>query len=699
MINLRHVPVVKVLIPYALGSLAGYTGFIGTNPLSIVLILFPLWAGSLLFYILPVPGNRTFQLCFILAVKSLFFLAGLATGTIDKPEDPGIPAGEYAVVKGKVRDEPVIRNGKLVFGLELEMAYSNDSIFLNGTLLKTYLQVPSTTALPGVGEMWVFCGTLIPVKNAGNPGEVDYASVLRRRNCWYRFYCDTTDCLNRRLDESAGKIPGPGEIRKDLSEYWEGSPESVSLLKAVCLGDRSGLSEDLQQSYSMSGGMHVLAVSGLHVGLIWWVLNRVFWFMVRLGKREIYRAVLISLILWGYAYVTGFSSSVSRSVTMFTFYSLSRIIHHRGHPVNAILVSMFMLILIHPGRLLEVGFQLSYTAILSIVTLNPVIAGIWRPGNSLTRWCWEATGVSLAAQMGTLPLVIFYFHQVPIYALLTNLIVIPLLSCIITIFVVAAPLAGIGVGTGIANALLIMAASAMNAFVELIASFPYSVVAGLFTDRVTTFMLMILLFLLIIWFIRREREFLYISAFVFFIMVVWLSGRRADHLQSNVVQISNFKGGSLITIKEGRMVDHYILSDDPQSVVFMDRYLSEAWGRRCFEVSVLRLSEGISDYPALGGGSGAVQIKTGLWLVGNNRIRGVVLAGRPGEGAIEFLSEVNPDFLLISGDPVLSQEDILSISRNIVVDGSSPVWYTGKLRQTGLSFYNTASRGAFVTEY
>jgi competence protein ComEC len=549
--------------------------------------------------------------------------------------------------------------------------------------------------------MWVFCGTLIPVKNAGNPGEVDYASVLRRRNCWYRFYCDTTGCLNRRLDESAGKIPGPGEIRSVLSEYWEGSPGSISLLKAVCLGDRSGLSEDLQQSYSMAGGMHVLAVSGLHVGLIWWVLNRVFSFMVRLGKREIYRAVLISLILWGYAYATGFSSSVSRSVTMFTFYSLSRIIQHRGHPVNAILVSMFMLILIHPGRLLEVGFQLSYTAILSIVSLNPVIARIWRPGNRLSRWCWEATGVSLAAQMGTLPLVIFYFHQVPVYALLTNLIVVPLLSCIITIFVVAAPLAGIGVGTGIANALLMMAASAMNAFIEIIASFPCSVVAGLFTDRVTTIMLMILLFLLIIWLIRREREFLYISVFLLFIMVVWLSGNKAVLLQSNVVQVSNFKGGSLITIKEGRMVDHYILSDDPQSVVFMDRYLSEAWGRRCFEVSVLRLSEGMTDYPVLCGGSGAVQFKTGLWLVGNNRIRGVVLAGRPGEGAIESLSEANPDFLLISGDPVLSQEDILSISRNIniVVDGSSPVWYTDKLRQTGLSFYSTASRGAFVTEY
>ena len=96
--------------------------------------------------------------------------------------------------------------------------------------------------------------------------------------------------------------------------------------------------------------------------------------------------------------------------------------NHRGHSVNAILVSMFMLILIHPGRLLDVGFQLSYAAILSIVTLNPLFMKIWRPRNRLIRWCWEATGLSLAAQTGTLPLVIFYFHQVPVYALLTNLL-------------------------------------------------------------------------------------------------------------------------------------------------------------------------------------------------------------------------------------------------------------------------------------
>ncbi len=699
MITLRHVPVVKVLIPYALGSLTGYKGFMDTDPLSLILLLFPVWVGSLIFYQLSGGAKRFFQWSFSLSVQILFFFAGLGTGTIDKPIDPGLPSGDYVVLRGRVREEPVIRNGKLVFGVELSMACTNDSTYSLSTLLKTYMPTPSLIPTPEVGEVWVLSGRLLPIENAGNPGEVDYASILRRKNCWYRFYCDTIGGLSRKVEESVGRIPGPGEIRRALSAYWVGSPGAISLLKAVCLGDRSGLSEDLQQSYSLAGGMHVLAVSGLHVGLIWWVLNRVFSFIVLLGKREIYRAVLITIILWAYAYVTGFSSPVSRSVTMFTFYSLSRIMNHRGHSVNAILVSMFMLILIHPGRLLDVGFQLSYAAILSIVTLNPVFMGIWRPSNSLIRWCWEATGLSLAAQIGTLPLVIFYFHQVPVYALLTNLLAVPLLSCIITIFVVSVPIVITGVGAGLANSLLMMAGEAMNSLMKFIASFPGSVVMGLFTDRFTTMILMIILLMVILFLNSRERMPLYLSVFVICIMGLWLTGCRTTLSQTAEARVSHFKGGSLLTIREGLVVDHYILSNDPRSVVQMDRYLSTAWGGGCFELSVVSLNERGPDRTALCGGSCAIEIGQDIWLVGNCHIRGLVVAGTPAKEAIEILSELNYDFLVISGEPLLNGEDILPISQNLVVDGSNRSWYSGKLMKTGLSFYNTATRGALVIHY
>jgi len=629
----------------------------------------------------------------------LFFLCGLGTGSICSPKDPDIYSGDYTVLRARVSDEPVLRNGKLVFSVKLRMSCTEDQICQVRTLIKAYMQEPVGSPVPVVGEMWTLCGRLYPIENAGNPDEVDYAAILKRKNCWYRFYCDSTDGMNRKVEELSRRIPGPGEIRKALSVYWEGSPRTIALLKAVCLGDRSGLNEDLQQAYSLAGGMHLLAVSGLHVGLIWLVLNRVFSFVVLLWKKEIYRAVLITLILWVFAYVTGFSSSVSRSVTMFTFYSLSRIMNHRGHSVNAILFSMFILILIQPGRLMDVGFQLSYAAILSIVTLNPIIAGIWRPHNGLVRWCWKATVLSLTAQIGTLPLVIFYFHQVPAYALLTNLFALPLLSLIITIFVVFAPLTYTGLGVGIANSLLMLTGGAMNSLMELIASFPGSHLRGLFTDGFTCWMLMIILFLGILFLNNRKRWTVYLFIIVGCFLSLWLVANRSLLLKSSEARISHFRGGSLLTIREGLVVDHYIISADERARVQIDNYLSEAWGGHSFELSVLNLNETGPDCMALGGSSCAVQIYTGIWMVGNRRFRGMVVAGTPGKEAHKMLFGLNPDFLLISGEPFIHQKEILASSRNVIVDGSCRGWYSKNLRNEGLSFYNTSTRGAFIIHY
>jgi len=548
-----------------------------------------------------------------------------------------------------------------------------------------------------VGETWQLCGRLVEVTNGGNPGEVDYASILRRKNCWYTFFCDAVSGHQRSVGVSEQRIPGPMELRGTLSDYWEGEPETLALLKAVCLGDRTGLSADLRQSYSMAGGMHVLAVSGLHVGLIWWVLNRLLSFMVLSGKGEILRVVLITFILWTFAYVTGFSSSVSRSVCMFTFYSLSRIINHRGHPVNAILVSMFLLILIHPGRLLDVGFQLSYAAVLSIVTINPLLLALWRPGNSLVRWIWEATGISLAAQIGTLPLVILYFHQLPVYALLTNLVAVPLLSCIITIFVISAPMAFIGIGAGIASSLLILTGGLMNSLIELIASFPGAVVGGLFLDGFTAVLSMIFIFLLIFYLNRRGRPVLYISVLVLCIVMAWSAGKQGVRLRTAETRISHFRRGSLISIREGFVLDHYILANDSGTVAYMDGYLSTAWGRRCYEESVIFIGEKEAADQVSGGISSAVRIGPGIWMVGNNNICTVVLTAIYEKAVSELSAEIKPDYVLLSDEPSLSHTAFPFSSGILVADGSNRNWYTEKLHESGLSFYNTSKQGAFVS--
>lgn len=369
---------------------------------------------------------------------------------------------------------------------------------------------------------------------------------------------------------------------------------------------------------------------------------------------------------------------------------------HKSHPVNAILVSMFFLILIHPGKLLDLGFQLSYAAILSIVTLNPVFMRIWRPGNRLMRWIWEATGLSLAAQIGTLPLVLLYFHQFPVYGLLSNLILVPLLSFIITIFVVSAPMAITGFGAGIASYLLMKAGGIMNSFVEVMASLPGSVLGGLHVDRCISIALMILIFLLILFLSRKHRAALYTAVLLLCIMAAWTAESKHSTLLSSETRISHFRGGSLITFRVGFKVDHYILTDEPQAVSYMDRYLSSVWGKRSYEVSVIRIAEPGSPSTLSGGISCACEITQGVFLLGNNETCAVVISGLYHGTIPEIPEGLNPCFILLSDEPALFHTTFPSKYPLLVADGSNRKWYTEKLQERALSFYNTASQGAFV---
>jgi len=695
MINLRPVPVVRVLIPFAFGSLAGYTDTpeLGSAPL--LILSASIGAAAFLFYRFSRDGNSFFHWGFCTSVLLLFFLLGMGTGRIDRPRDPGLPTGSIVLLQGTIEDDPVARNGKLVFKMEIRMAYAGDSLFLRRSLLKVYLPLSRYLVPPVAGETWNLSGRLYPLQSGGNPDEVDYASINKRKNCWYNFYCDSLG-LNRRVPGANRLIPAPAVLRSSFSKYWEGEPETRALLSAICLGDRSGLSAELRQSYSMAGGMHVLAVSGLHVGLIWWVLNRLFSFIFLTGKREVFRVALIVLILWVFAYVTGFSSSVSRSVCMFTFYSLSRIMKHRGHPLNAILVSMFFLLLVHPGKLLDLGFQLSYAAIISIVSLHPFFMRLWRPGNSLIRWIWEATGLSLAAQLGTLPLVIYYFHQFPLYGLLSNLVLVPLLSCIITIFVISAPLALSGIGAGIASYLLMKTGGIMNFIVGLVASFPGAVLGGLYIDHISSAILMILLFLLMLILNSRKRAALYIAVVLLCILAVRTATNKTLILRSAETRISHFRSGSLITFRQGFLVDHYILTDNLATINYMDRYISSAWGKHAFELSVILLGGQGSLIYHPGGISCAIEINQGLFLLGNDKVCVAVLSGKYEGVAPKIPGGINPDLILLSDEPILYDTAFLSSFPLVVTDGSDRKRYTVKLQDKALKLYDTASEGAFI---
>ncbi len=207
--------------------------------------------------------------------------------------------------------------------------------------------------------------------------------------------------------------------------------DEFGMLSALTLGYKDALAPELRESFSTTGAMHVLAVSGLHVGIIFVVFGFLFSFMDRwrLGKRL--KPIVIIFLLWCYAFITGLSPSVLRSSVMFSCMVLSGVFGRKSNTYNNIFLSAFFLLFFNPNLLFDIGFQLSYSAVLAIVYFQPKIAGLIYVKNRWLRWAWELAAVSLAAQLGTAPFSVFYFHQFPNYFLLSNFVVIPAATLIL----------------------------------------------------------------------------------------------------------------------------------------------------------------------------------------------------------------------------------------------------------------------------
>jgi len=230
------------------------------------------------------------------------------------------------------------------------------------------------------------------------------------------------------------------------------------ITEALLIGKTDGLSDHLRRAYAASGTMHVLAVSGLHVGIIYWILLIFLKPLTTFAHGRWLIAAISIVILWCYAALTGLSPSVLRAVAMFTFVAISIPFGLRSQIVNTLAASLFILLIYDPHLISNIGFQLSYLAVAGIIWIHPVLYKTFQPNHKAVDYCWSIISVSIAAQLTTFPLTVYYFHQFPVYFIPANLIIIPLsflilLICLMLIalgsFSGAATILGKVIGTSI----------------------------------------------------------------------------------------------------------------------------------------------------------------------------------------------------------------------------------------------------------
>jgi competence protein ComEC len=339
------------------------------------------------------------------------------------------------------------------------------------------------------------------------------------------------------------------ELSHSLSEVLSG--EELNLAQALVLGDREGLDVSTNDAFANTGAMHILAVSGLHVGILMQILIKVFSFFSQwINKR---RATFLALIIiWFYALLSGFSPSIVRSVVMFSLLSIASLYGKSHSDINVLAFSAFVLLLWKPFFLYDVGFQLTYAAMLGIYWFYPLLKKQFYSRFKIIQLIYEGTVIGIAAQITTLPLTLYYFHQFPNYFILTNIalmsfsfIILSLALCLSVFFWFSSLKIFFGF-------LLQKVLSWMLLIVHFVDDLPGSVAYGYDLKVSSVFLMFILVVLLFVGLYFRFKKLLYVTLSLVLVFTVYISYVRYDTISSSFIC---FLGGEkpLIVIRNNQM--------------------------------------------------------------------------------------------------------------------------------------------------
>ncbi len=303
-----------------------------------------------------------------------------------------------------------------------------DSASFNDQKILAYFEKSDSAFTLQPGDRFAGTSRLQRIRNASDPFSFNYQKFMANRDVYYstylagRNYKLVTNSHDRSLRFRAERFRA--RLIASLRAHIK-NEESLQVISALTLGYRKELSPETRSYFASTGAMHVLAVSGLHVGMIYLFLTTLFGFLKRSPIGRICFVLTIGSLLWFYALLTGFSPSVQRATVMFSFILIGNSMQRPASIYNSIAASAFLLLLVNPKLLFEVGFQLSYSAVISIVFFYPRLEKWVQPKNKILHKMWQLFCVSLAAQIGTFGLSIYYFHQFPSYFWLSNFIVLP----------------------------------------------------------------------------------------------------------------------------------------------------------------------------------------------------------------------------------------------------------------------------------
>jgi competence protein ComEC len=557
--SLRQIPLVRICVIYILGICLMY--FFSENHRSIICII-PLLLLLTISLFLLLTNKGPWPLLAGIFIHFVIFYCGMLSFLLSARYN-SLPAA-VCRYEGIILSPPDKKERSVQVDCELYLVEYNNIKKAIDSKVRLYLFPDSLMRKPEIGDSITFVTLLTRIKNAGNPDEFDYADYLAHLRIYYSGYVKK-NCFNiggfsgrYRLRRIAGQIQTKSIAK--LEQYGFKGNE-LAVLSALATGNRDLLNGNIISNYASSGAMHILAVSGLHVGILFVFLNMLF---VKHNKYRWWRFIrftFIFIIIWFYAFITGLSVPVLRASIMFSLFLIGQNLNRHMNSYNILAGSALLILLVSPQELFKVGFQFSYLAVFGILFFQPRLHNLILFKRNIPDRLWQLITLSIAAQITTFPLSLFYFHQFPTYFILTNIIVIPvtwIIMIITLMFYLSLPLV---FPVPLLSGALKILVKGLNLSVGFISHLPGATIANIRFDQPHVFVLYLILVLLILSIYFPKKIVLvslagvsYIFLLVYDISNICLQSKEKElvvYAMRNQVAISFINGNRHLYLTEG----------------------------------------------------------------------------------------------------------------------------------------------------
>lgn len=560
-------PFFKLFIVFAMGIVLSvftevYLNLYTLFSAFILVILTYIWANKKRFLI---PFFGFFLYVFL-------FVLGSYQANVQKTNTERTHFGYTGPMVARVIKSPKVTEWSVRTFIELEAEFQDDKWRRCEGQSLLILQKDSLSKQLKNGDYIHFNANYDAIEGPRNPEVFNYKRYLFYHDIAQKINLKTGQWKLLNIEKQFWDLSRISDLRSYLlSQYKKFGIEGdeLAVLSALTLGYKNDLDAEIRKSYASSGAIHVLAVSGLHVGVVFIIIN---FLLKSLGKsvtQRILRLAITLFFIWFFALLTGFAPSVQRASWMLTALSIGVAIKRKGTTENSIFLSAFFIAFFQPYIVFDLSYQLSYAAVLSIVFFQPRIFKLLEFKNKIIKYIWGLTSVSIAAQIGTFPITIFYFNQFPNYFLLSNFIVIPFATVAIWGSMIFYFSLVVGFFSEYIATLLMYLIRVQNFLIESIESIPYALSEDLYLDASQLLFLIALVIVLMQFLVRYKLKYIFTFLFLILAFVAYYDFR--FYKQSMQKKLVIYNTGKDLSVDFIIGKEHYFLSkleEESQTVQF-----------------------------------------------------------------------------------------------------------------------------------